>query len=114
MDSIDYWAGQVRQLEREIVGARQRALESPPCASFFVFFQTQKDAAIAAQTNIHPEDGRSFRVVEAPGPEEVMHHRRPPSPWKRSHRSSDRIAVSRPWISTSHMCLGADQHLPWR
>ena len=80
MDSIDYWAGQVRQLEHEIVGARKRALESPPCASFFVFFKTQKDAAIAAQTNIHPEDGRSFRVVEAPGPEEVRHCRRSPAP----------------------------------
>ena len=77
MDSIDYWAGQVRQLEHEIVDARRRALESPPCASFFVFFKTQKDAAIAAQTNIHPEDGRSFRVVEAPGPEEVTHRCRP-------------------------------------
>ena len=78
MDSIDYWAGQVRQLEREIADARRRALDSPPCASFFVFFRSQKDAAIAAQTNIHPEDGRSFRVVEAPGPEEVAHRCRPP------------------------------------
>ena len=73
VDSIDYWAGQVRQLENEIVDARRCALEGPPCASFFVFFKTQKDAAVAAQTNIHPEDGRSFRVVEAPGPEEVTH-----------------------------------------
>ena len=53
--------------------ARKRALASPPCASYFVFFSSQKAAAIAAQTNIHPEDGRSFRVVEAPGPEEVRH-----------------------------------------
>ena len=79
VDSIDYWAGQVRQLEHEIVDARRRALEAPPCASFFVFFKTQKDAAVAAQTNIHPEDGRSFRVVEAPGPEEVTHCCRPPA-----------------------------------
>ena len=71
MDSIDYWAGEVRRLECEIVAARKRALASPPCASYFVFFSSQKDAAIAAQTNIHPEDGRSFRVIEAPGPEEV-------------------------------------------
>ena len=79
VDSIDYWAGQVRQLEHEIVDARRRALEAPPCASFFVFFKTQKDAAVAAQTNIHPEDGRSFRVVEAPGPEEVTHRCGPPA-----------------------------------
>ena len=71
VDSIDYWAGEVRRLECEIVAARNRALASPPCASYFVFFSSQKDAAIAAQTNIHPEDGRSFRVIEAPGPEEV-------------------------------------------
>ncbi|CAL5219786.1 g1691 [Coccomyxa viridis] len=71
VDSIDYWAGEVRRLEHEIVDARKRALASPPCASYFVFFSSQKAAAIAAQTNIHPEDGRSFRVVEAPGPEEV-------------------------------------------
>ena len=73
VDSIDYWAGEVRRLECEIVDARKRALASPACASYFVFFSSQKDAAIAAQTNIHPEDGRSFRVVEAPGPEEVWH-----------------------------------------
>ncbi len=73
MDSIDYWAGEVRRLEHEIVDARKRALAAPPCASYFVFFSSQKAAAIAAQTNIHPEDGRSFRVVEAPGPEEVRH-----------------------------------------
>ncbi len=72
VDSIDYWAGEVRRLECEIVEARKKALASPPCASYFVFFSSQKDAAIAAQTNIHPEDGRSFRVIEAPGPEEVL------------------------------------------
>ncbi|BDA42606.1 probable CSC1-like protein ERD4 at C-terminar half [Coccomyxa sp. Obi] len=71
VDSIDYWAGRIRELEANIVAARQRALEAPPCASFFVFFSSQKDAAIAAQTNLHPEDGNSFRVTEAPGPEEV-------------------------------------------
>ena len=31
----------------------------------------QKDAAIACAANIHPEDGHTFRVMEAPGPEEV-------------------------------------------
>lgn len=72
VDSIDYWAGMIRKLEADIVAARQRALEAPPCASFFVFFSSQKDAAIAAQTNLHPEDGNSFRVTEAPGPEEVL------------------------------------------
>lgn len=71
MDSIDYWAGEVRRLEAAIVAARQRALAAPPCASFFVFFSSQKDAAVAAQANLHPEDGNSFRVTEAPGPEEV-------------------------------------------
>ena len=32
----------------------------------------QKDAAIACAANIHPEDGHAFRVMEAPGPEEVL------------------------------------------
>ena len=39
--------------------------------SYFVFFSSQTDAAVAAQANLHPEDGHSFRVFEAPGPEEV-------------------------------------------
>lgn len=43
----------------------------PTTPSFFAFFLTQKDAATAAQTRIHSEDGHSFRVMEAPGPEEV-------------------------------------------
>ena len=71
MDSIDYWAAKVRELEAAIVRARQAALAAPPCASYFVFFNNQADAAIAAQVNLHPEDGHSFHVVEAPGPEEV-------------------------------------------
>lgn len=61
----------MRGLEKGIVDARHSALASPPCASFFVFFSSQKDAAVAAQANLHSEDGNSFRVVEAPGPEEV-------------------------------------------
>lgn len=45
----------------------------PTTPSFLAFFLTQKDAALAAQTRIHSEDGHSFRVMEAPGPEEVRH-----------------------------------------
>ena len=76
VDSIDYWAGKVRELEAAIVAARAAALAAPPCGSFFVFFNNQADAATAAQVNLHPEEGHSFRVVEAPGPEEA---RAPPS-----------------------------------
>jgi hypothetical protein len=71
VDSIDYWAQHVRELEAAIVAERHRALALPPCGSFFVFFSSQKDAAVAAQANLHSEDGNSFRVIEAPGPEEV-------------------------------------------
>ena len=71
MDSINFWAERVRTLEAQIVEERQRVLQSPPCGAFFVFFNNQRDAAIAAQVNLHPEDGHSFRVQEAPGPEEV-------------------------------------------
>ena len=41
------------------------------CTQRFVLLCRQKDAAIAAQANLHPEDGHSFRVFECPGPEEV-------------------------------------------
>ena len=37
----------------------------------FVFFKTQKAAALASQALIHGEDNREFLVVPAPGPEEV-------------------------------------------
>ena len=46
----------------------------PSRTSFFVFFTSQRDAAIAAQVNLHPEDGHSFQVFEAPGPEEVTYY----------------------------------------
>ena len=72
MDLIDHWAQEIRRLEQEIVKARQAALSTRARTSYFVFFTSQKDAAIAAQTNLHPEDGHSFRVYEAPGPEEVL------------------------------------------
>lgn len=78
MDAIDHWAHEVRDLEQKITAERKRVLDGPPTNSYFVFFSSQKDAAIAAQTNLHPEDGHSFRVYEAPGPEEVG---------KASHRS---------------------------
>ncbi len=71
VDSIDFWSMRVRDLEQRITIARQAALDNPPTTSYFVFFSNQKDAAIAAQTNLHAEDGHSFRVMEAPGPEEV-------------------------------------------
>lgn len=71
MDSIDFWSVRIRDLEHQIVAAREAALARPPTTSYFVFFNSQKDAAIAAQTNLHAEDGHSFRVIEAPGPEEV-------------------------------------------
>lgn len=78
VDSIDFWSVRIRDLEHRIVEARRAALAGPPTTSWFVFFNNQKDAAIAAQTNIHAEDGHRFRVIEAPGPEEAsqqtLHH----------------------------------------
>ena len=71
VDSIDHWAARVRELEAAIAAARAHALAAPLSAAFFAFFTSQKAAAIAAQANLHPEDGHSFRVVEAPGPEEA-------------------------------------------
>lgn len=41
--------------------------------SYFVFFKTQKAAAAAAQCSIFPEGAQdNFKVVGAPGPEEVL------------------------------------------
>ena len=60
MESIDHWAARVRELEAAIATARARALAEPPSAAFFAFFTSQKAAAIAAQANLHPEDGHSF------------------------------------------------------
>ena len=72
VDAIDHWAQQVRSLEAAIEAERARCLGSEPSPAFFAFFRTQKDAAFAAQTRLHPEDGHSFRVMEAPGPDEVL------------------------------------------
>ncbi|CAL8472023.1 g11565 [Coccomyxa elongata] len=71
VDTIDFWAQRVRQIETAIHREQHRILGGPTTLSFFAFFLTQKDAALAAQTRIHSEDGHSFRVMEAPGPEEV-------------------------------------------
>ncbi|KAK9804567.1 hypothetical protein WJX73_000229 [Symbiochloris irregularis] len=73
VDAIDHWAEHVRKLEKEIVEEREQVLAEGGAEtnSYFVFFSSQTDAAVAAQANLHPEDGHSFRVVEAPGPEEV-------------------------------------------
>ena len=71
VDAIDTLARRVRDLEARISKARAAALSSRPTSSFFVFFDSQRDAAIAAQVNLQAEDGHSFTVVDAPGPEEV-------------------------------------------
>eukprot|EP00884_Botryococcus_braunii_P001498 jgi/Botrbrau1/11349/Bobra.0038s0106.1 len=71
VDKIDFFAQTVRRLEKEIPATRSKILAGPPCHAYFVIFNSQKDAAIAAQANIHPEDGNSFQIKEAPGPEEV-------------------------------------------
>lgn len=87
MDLMDYWAKMIRKLEEDIVKARQEALNSQARTSYFVFFTSQKDAAIAAQVKLHPEDGHSFQVFEAPGPEEV----KALSPWACTvlHKATD-------------------------
>ena len=71
MDAIDYWAGRVRFLEGATERERGRCLGRESCPSFFAFFRSQKAAAFAAQTRLHPEDGHCFCVMEAPGPDEV-------------------------------------------
>lgn len=71
VDAINHWADRVRDLETQVGEARQAALRSAPTASFFVFFNDQAAAATAAQVSLQSEDGREFRVSQAPGPEEV-------------------------------------------
>lgn len=70
-DAIDHWACKVRDLELSIREESQEALRGGPTTSFFVFFSSQRDAAIAAQTSLLAQGGHAFRVTEAPGPEEV-------------------------------------------
>lgn len=58
-----------RALFNEICDCMQ---EPPVTNSYFVFFKTQKAAAAAAQCSIFPEGAQdAFKVVGAPGPEEV-------------------------------------------
>lgn len=42
--------------------ARQRAFDTQHTPSWFVFFRTQRAAAVAAQCVLHAEDNRQFRV----------------------------------------------------
>ena len=93
VDSINFWAARVRQLETDIVEERQKVLQAPPCGAFFVFFNNQRDAAIAAQVNLHPEDGHTFRVQEAPGPEEVR-----PYTMGKYHESTSQTHAN--WMAT--------------
>jgi len=72
VDAVDALAARVRTLETRISAARDAALAARPSPSFFVFFTSQRDAAVAAQVNLQAEDGHSFRVIDAPGPEDVL------------------------------------------
>lgn len=51
VDAINHWAQKVRELEAAVGEARQRALRSPPTTSFFVFFNDQRAATVAAQVH---------------------------------------------------------------
>ncbi len=71
VDALDAAAAEVRSLEAAVAAARAAALAARPSPSYFVFFSSQRDAAIAAQAALQAEDGTSFRVLPAPGPEDV-------------------------------------------
>jgi len=71
VDALDAAAAEVRELECAVAAARAAALAARPSPSYFVFFSSQRDAAIAAQAALQAEDGTSFRVLPAPGPEDV-------------------------------------------
>ncbi|PNW73839.1 hypothetical protein CHLRE_13g574850v5 [Chlamydomonas reinhardtii] len=66
-----YHLQQVKKIMEEVRVARQRAFDTQHTPSWFVFFRTQRAAAVAAQCVLHAEDNRQFRVHPAPGPEEV-------------------------------------------
>ena len=72
VDAIDVLAARVRAAEARVAAERSRALSACAAPSYFVFFESQRDAAVAAQVNLQAEDGHSFRVVDAPGPEDVL------------------------------------------
>ncbi|KAG2500669.1 hypothetical protein HYH03_001435 [Edaphochlamys debaryana] len=62
--------------------------------SWFVFFRTQRAAAVAAQCVLHAEDNRRFRVHAAPGPEEVNWQ----TLWSDFHNRDLRYNLCRPFI----------------
>ncbi|BDA42899.1 probable CSC1-like protein ERD4 at C-terminar half [Coccomyxa sp. Obi] len=73
VDSINHYCAQIRSLETKILEERERLLKEPPVTnSYFVLFNSQTAAAAAAQCCIFPEGAAdAFRVMPAPGPEEV-------------------------------------------
>ncbi|KAG2438979.1 hypothetical protein HYH02_010771 [Chlamydomonas schloesseri] len=66
-----YHLQQVKDIMKKVQEARRRAFDTAHTPSWFVFFRTQRAAAVAAQCVLHAEDNRQFRVHPAPGPEEV-------------------------------------------
>ncbi|KAG2443726.1 hypothetical protein HXX76_002072 [Chlamydomonas incerta] len=66
-----YHLRKVKEIMAEVEEARRRAFDTAHTPSWFVFFRTQRAAAVAAQCVLHAEDNRKFRVHPAPGPDEV-------------------------------------------
>ncbi|GLC35608.1 hypothetical protein PLESTM_000342700 [Pleodorina starrii] len=67
----EYHREQINTLLAQVREARLRAFDTAHTPSWFVFFRTQRAAAMASQCLIHAEDNRQFRVQPAPGPDEV-------------------------------------------
>lgn len=63
--------------------------------TYFALFSSQRDAAVATQTNLFAEGNRVFTVEKAPGPDEVNWS----ALWVRAHwRRSLRKLIVLPFI----------------
>ncbi|EFJ49655.1 hypothetical protein VOLCADRAFT_104236 [Volvox carteri f. nagariensis] len=67
----DHHRDKINDLLVQVRKARVAAANKAHTPSWFVFFRTQRAAAMASQCIIHAEDNRQFRVHPAPGPDEV-------------------------------------------
>ncbi|GAX72907.1 hypothetical protein CEUSTIGMA_g362.t1 [Chlamydomonas eustigma] len=95
VDLLDLYRKQMLDVQEQIREARKNALKEGSTPSWFVFFKTQHAAACASQALIHGEDNREFRVLPAPGPEEVNWS----SLWMNYHSRSIRGWIFKPLLT---------------
>jgi len=69
--AVAYYEQLVEAYAEEVKRARREARRGPPSPARFVLFSSQVAAATAAQSCLMPVDSTRFRVVKAPGPDDI-------------------------------------------